>query len=253
MMVALTRPVPSSISRCELTHLDRVPIDLDRAVAQHAAYEAALESAGCTIVRLPAEPDLPDSVFVEDTAVVLDDIAVVTRPGVETRRAEAASVTPLLGKYRQLRCVEAPATMDGGDVLCVGRRIFVGLSTRTNMAAVEQLRGFAAASGYSIMPVEAHGCLHLKSAATALSDDVILLNPAWIDRGVFGPLATVDIDPREPFAANVLRIGATVICAGAAPRTRDRLAARGCQTVSVDMSELAKAEGALTCCSVIIE
>ena len=179
MLIAVTREVSSSIVNCELTHLERTPIDIELARAQHRAYERALEEAGCTILRVEAAPDLPDAVFIEDAAVVLDEVAVITRPGAESRRAETPAVADLVGRYRPVRHVDAPGTIDGGDVLVVGRTVFIGLSERTNGAAVEQMRTILRPHGYEICAVPVTGCLHLKSAVTALADDRLLVNPAW--------------------------------------------------------------------------
>jgi dimethylargininase len=247
VLVAITRPVPRRIDRCELTHLARAPIDFDRAVAQHDAYEAALVRMGCRIERLPDTPELPDSVFVEDTAVVLDDLAVVTRPGAESRRAEVDTVAPLLRQWRQLARISAPGTLDGGDVLVTPERIFVGLSSRTNQEGATQLAAFAEPHGFATTCLRVTGCLHLKSAVTLAATDTLLLNPEWIDPAAFPDFHVLSIDPAEPFAANVLRIGDRVLCASEHPRTRARLEAAGIRTSTVEADELAKAEGGLTC------
>jgi dimethylargininase len=251
--IALTREVPERICECELTHLERVPIDRARAVAQHDRYERALRAAGCTVERLPATPQLPDSVFVEDAAVVFGPVAVIARPGASSRRAETPSVAGTLSKYRPLRFIEAPGTLDGGDVLRAGRRVYVGLSSRTNRAGTEQLRALLLPFDYEVDTIETRGCLHLKSAVTALADDRLLVNPEWVDVLQFDAYRLIAIDPAEPFAANVLRIGDTVLCAEAFPATRSRLEAGGLKTVAIDVSELAKAEAGLTCCSLIME
>jgi dimethylargininase len=251
-LTAVTREVPTSISRCELTHLARAPIDYARAVTQHEAYEAALREAGCTIERVPATPDLPDSVFVEDAAVVVDEVAIVTRPGAPSRRGETPSVAGALAKYRALRFIEDPGTLDGGDVLRVGRRVFVGRSSRTNADAVTQLRALLGPFDYTVEAVETTGCLHLKSAVTPLAGDWLLINTAWIDSAPFRRFRLTEVDPAEPFAANVLRVGDTIICARAWARTRARIDAAGLRTVTVDVSELAKAEAGVTCCSLIL-
>lgn len=250
MTIALTRPVPSSIARCELTHLARSPIDVARARMQHAAYEAALAEAGCTIEHLPAEEDMPDSVFVEDTALVFDELAVITRPGAESRRGETASVTAALARHRPLFTIEAPGVIDGGDVLRVGRNVYAGLSTRTNDAAIEQLTRILEPRGYRVRAVTVRGCLHLKSAATEAGDGTVLVNPEWIDASLFA--RTIAVDAEEPYGANVLRVGATLLAAAAFPRTNDRLRAAGFDVRVVEADELAKAEAALTCCSLIV-
>jgi dimethylargininase len=250
-VIAVTRPVSASINNCELTHVNREPIDVARARAQHAAYEQALEAAGCSIVRLDEAADLPDSVFVEDVAVVCDEVALVARPGAESRRAETPPVAELLRRYRRVHEIEAPATVDGGDVLVAGRTVFVGRSRRTNDAAVEQVRQLLRPYAYEILVVPVTGCLHLKSAVTALADGRLLINPAWVSREAFQGFDLTEIDPREQSAANVLRIGRELIYADRFPRTRERLERLGFVVRALDVSELAKAEAAVTCCSLI--
>jgi len=253
MRIAITRAVSPAISRCELTHLSRSPVDFDLACAQHDAYERALRSAGCEVVSLPARPDLPDSVFVEDAAVALDGVAILTRPGAPSRRAEVDTVGEALAPYRPLARIEAPGTLDGGDVLTVGKMIYAGRSSRTNPAGVDQLRVLAARHGYEVRPVAVTGCLHLKSAATLVAPGTLLLNPAWVDPEAFHPHRIIEVDPAEPYAANALRIGSQVIYSSSYPRTRARLSAEGVAVVPVDVSEMEKAEGAVTCCSLVLE
>jgi dimethylargininase len=253
MRVALTRAVSPAIDRCELTHLRRQPIDLAAARAQHGAYEDRLRDAGCRVVQLASGNDMPDAVFIEDIALVFDELAVVTRPGAESRRCETPAVVDALRAYRELVFIDSPGTMDGGDVLSIGRRVFVGESSRTNAAAIAQLEATLGPRGYSVHPVRVDGCLHLKSAATLVADVVLLVNRAWVKPDSFGPLTVVDVDPAEPAAANALRIGDRVIYPTAFPGTRRRLEARGIRVDAVDVSELAKAEGAVTCCSLIFD
>ena len=251
--VAITRPVPASLAGCELTHLDRLPIDVARAVAQHAAYEAALASCGWQVRRLPPADELPDSVFVEDVAVVLDEVAVITRPGAMSRRGERDSVAPVVSEYRQLLSIAAPGTLDGGDVLRLGRTIYVGLSSRTNEDAAAQLARLVQPFGYVVRCVRTRGCLHLKSAVTALPGDAVLINPAWVDATLFAPRDVVHVAADEPHAANVLRTGDAVLCAAVHTRTAAILRARGHDVIAIDVSELAKAEAGVTCCSLLIE
>ena len=253
MRIALTRAVPQSLDRCELTHLARSPIDVGLAARQHTAYEDALRAAGCTIVRLPPEPTLPDSVFVEDTAVVLDEVAVITRPGAPSRRGETASTAAALGAYRRLVTIEEPGTLDGGDVLVAGKTVFVGVGARSNADGVRQFARHLAPFGYDVRGVEVAGCLHLKSAATLISESSVLVNPSFVDPRVFEPLEAVPVAPEEPSAANALLVGDHVMYSPAYPRTLGILQRRGARVVPVDLSELAKAEGALTCCSIIFD
>ena len=249
-MIAITRPVPDTLTACELTHLERVPIDVARARAQHAQYERTLASLGCQLVTLPAAPDLPDSVFVEDTAVVLDEMAIITRPGAASRRSETDAIASTLGVFRQLRFLSAPATLDGGDVLRLGWTIYVGVGGRTNAAGVQQLRDLVSPCGYEVRVGVVDACLHLKSAVTEVAPGVVVINPKWVDSQMFPNHAIIEVDPAEPAAANVLRIGDVLVCGAAYPRTNARLSAVG-RICPVDVSELAKAEGAVTCCSLV--
>jgi dimethylargininase len=253
MRIALTRAVPESLEHCELTHLARAPIDVALAARQHAEYEDALRSVGCTVVRIPPEQDLPDSVFVEDTAVVLDEVAVITRPGAPSRRGEAASTAAALHAWRPLVAIEDPGTLDGGDVLVAGRTVFVGIGARSNTEGLRQFARHLAPFGYDVRGVQVSGCLHLKSAATLASRSSVLVNPAFVDPRVFEPLEAVAVAPEEPSAANALLVGGHVIYSPAYPRTLGVLERAGARVVLVDLGELAKAEGALTCCSIIFD
>ena len=253
MTLALVRDVPDSIARAELTHLERTPIVVERARAQHARYRELLAELGCSVAELPAEPELADSVFVEDTAVVLPEIAVITRPGAESRRPEVDSVADALADHRTLARIEAPGLVDGGDVLCVGRRIFIGRTGRTDDEGLRQVRALVEPHGYTVRAVDVTGCLHLKSAATQVAEGTVLLNPEWVAPEVFDGLACVEVDPSEPGAANALRVAGRVVLPAAFPRTRARLEQAGLEVLVVDADELAKAEGGLTCCSLLVE
>jgi dimethylargininase len=192
-------------------------------------------------------------VFVEDTAVVLDEVAVLTRPGAVSRRGETASVAEVLGRYRTLTAIAAPATLDGGDVLRVGRTLFVGLSSRTDAAGIAQLGHLVRPWDYRVVTVDVTGCLHLKSAVTEVADGVLLANPGWVRPGVFAPLEVLPVDDDEPGAANALRLADTVIFPAQHPRTARRLASTGIRVVPVPCGEVAKAEGGVTCCSLVFE
>ncbi|HKC48683.1 MAG TPA: arginine deiminase family protein [Gemmatimonadales bacterium] len=251
--IAVTRDVSPAIERCELVHQERRPIDVTRARRQHGLYEEALTALGCRVEALPADPELADSVFVEDTAIVLDEVAVITRPGAESRRPETAAVSGALAPYRPLLVIEAPGTLDGGDVLRIGRTLYVGLSGRSDQTGIDQLSRALAPYRYEVRGVAVHGCLHLKSAVTALGDDTVLVNREWVDPAVFTGTRSIEIDPRERGAANALRIGERVIYPASFPATRRRLALAGIDVLEVDVSELQKAEGAVTCCSLVFE
>jgi len=249
-MIALTRSV-GNLDRCELTYRARSFIDADRAREQHRQYERLLQELGAEVVSLPAEPDLPDAVFVEDAAVVLDECALVPHMGAPTRRPESASLAAALAAYRDLVHLPPPGTLDGGDVLLLGRTLFVGLSTRTDQEGIAALRERVEPLGYTVRPVPVRGCLHLKSACTDIGKRMLLVNPAWVDVALFPGFDTIAIDPEEPEAANVLRVGDTVVASASFPRTAARLAAHGLSVRALDNSEFLKAEGGLTCTSLL--
>ncbi len=252
-VIALTREVGDAIGRCELTHIDRALIDVCLAREQHAAYEDALRELGCRVERVPSEPDCPDAVFIEDTAVVLPELAIVTRPGAPSRRAETGAVSDALRSYRRILTIQAPGTLDGGDVLTIGRTLFVGRTARSNAAGIEQVRELLAPIGYTVLGIPVDGCLHLKSAVTQIADNMLLIQPSWVDSAVFDAFERIEVDPSEPYAANGLRVGTQVVYPTAFPRTRARIETRGVEVRAVDVSELAKAEGAVTCCSLVID
>ena len=251
--LALTRQLSPTIGSCLLTHLERVPIDPERAARQHRAYLEALVALGCEVAVVEPEPELPDAVFVEDTAVVLPELALITRPGAPSRRPETASIARALAPHRPLAALRAPATLDGGDVLVLGRRVFVGLSSRSNQEAVTQLRRMLGPHGYAVQGVPVSGCLHLKSAASRVAEDLLLVQPEWVDPHAFAPVPWLRVDPGEPFAANALCVGDRVLYGAAFPRTRAHLEEHGLGTVTVHLDELAKAEGGVSCCSILVD
>lgn len=254
---AYTRTVSPRIVECALTHLSRRPIDPARAAAQHGDYEAALAAAGLAIVRLPDLPDAPDGVFVEDTALLLGRHAIVTRPGAPSRAGETESTAAALaGEFTVHRL--GAGTLDGGDVLRIGRTLYVGLSGRTNRAGIQALGDLASLLGYRVVPVKTTGCLHLKTAATFIGADgagapILLHHPSWVPAAHFADVEPVAVAAGEEAAANALRVGDTLLLAAGNPRTAGALAARGFTVVEIDNSELQKAEAGLTCCSLIAE
>jgi dimethylargininase len=252
--IAITREVSRAIDQCELTHLQPVTIDVAEARRQHAAYEAALKSLGFDVRRLPEEPELPDSVFVEDAAIVLPEVAVVTRPGAASRRPETDSIAKALSGLRPLVEIHEPGTIDGGDVLVLNREVIVGETERSNAEGVAQLERLLAPFGYLVRTIPVTGCLHLKTAVTRVAERVLLVNPDWIDyRRHFTNWIVVEVHPTEPFASNALYTPGSVILSSSFPRTRERLERIGIRVVSVPASELAKAEGGVTCCSLLID
>jgi dimethylargininase len=249
-LVALTREVSANLPACELTFLAREPIVVSRARAQHETYRRLLADCGARVVLLPADDGAPDCCFIEDTAVVVDEIAVMAPLGALARRRESDEVAGALAAFRPVTRLELPATLDGGDVLVVGRHVFVGLSTRTNAAGAEGLGKALEPFGYRIVPTEVRGCLHLKTAMTAIDDETILANPALVDPPA--ALRTVAVPDDEPSAGNVLRVGDVLCLSDAFPRTAELLRAHGRHVRSVDISELMKAEAGMTCLSLML-
>lgn len=259
MPIALVRrPAASLATACELTFMARTTIAADVLQRQHAAYRTALAEAGAEVVVLDAIESLPDSVFVEDAAVVLDEIAILTRPGTASRLSEPDAIADAMRKQRrEIARIVAPGTLEGGDVLRIGRTLFVGLSTRTNREGIGQLAALAKPHGYAVVAVDTPGSLHLKTACTALDEDTVLLNPAWLDIGAFRDFRILLVDPDEPFAANVLPVGDARIVNAAFPRTRALIeahcASAELHAIAVDIGEFGKAEAGLTCMSLVFE
>ena len=271
MLIAITRQVSPSINRCELTYHAKEPIDLAKAISQHQAYEDCLRGLGVRVVSLAAEPDLPDALFVEDAAIVVDEVAVIPVMGAASRRPETESLARALSVYRPLRFMQPPATLDGGDVMRIGRRIFVGASSRTNAEGIAQLRAALAQVDYEVIAVDVKQCLHLKSACSYVGGNSILVNRELLDVTELRSFELIDVPASEPGAANVLLIedgiddvkegvitGAAevvvkdvVIVPSAFSQTIALLEARGFKVQAIDVSEFQKAEGGVTCKSII--
>ncbi len=250
------RPTPALADRCELTFLERTAMSFARLERQHAAYRETLTAAGTDVVMLDAIDALPDSVFVEDAAVVLDELAVLTRPGAVSRRPEIDRIEAAVAQHRAIvERIRAPGTLEGGDVLRIGHRLFVGLTTRTNREGIAQLAAIVRPHGYSVMPVAVAGGLHLKTACSALDAQTLLLNPAWLDASPFAGFQTLAVEADEPFAANILPVGDCLIANAAFPRTLERVSAHaqraGRRILQVNISEFGKAEAGLTCMSLV--
>jgi dimethylargininase len=247
MPIAFTRAVSPRLAECETTQAGRV--DVARAIAQHAAYEAALAEAGLEVRRLAALDEFPDAVFVEDTALLLGEHAVILRPGAASRAGETGSTAEGLADDFTVHRLDA-GHVDGGDVLRVGRRLYVGLSSRTDRTGLRALAEAVAPLGYDVVPVPVAGGLHLKSAATCVAG-VLVHNPDWVSASHFTGVEPVAVAAGEAYGGNLLMAGATLLAAADSPRTAETLAARGFDVVTLDISEMRKADAALTCMSLI--
>lgn len=253
MLTAITRRVSPCIGKCELTYLTRRPIDIRRARQQQQAYERLLSDLGLHVISLPAEQELPDAVFVEDTAVVTDEVAVVTTMGCTARRREVDSISPVLEKYRLLQSINGAGVLEGGDVVQVGRTLFVGISTRTNVNGISQLSGIVTPYGYEVRPVQVKGCLHLSTGCGFIGRNTILANPSWVDLTPFEGFEIINVSPSEPWSANGLTLADHVLISAASPQTAARVRERGFRVLTVDISEFEKAEGGLTCLTLIFK
>lgn len=251
-LVAITRAPSPRMDAGERTYVGRDAIDFALAVRQHAAYEDALRACGARVVQLEADRDLPDCVFVEDTAIVLDEVAVMMSMGAESRRGETTAIERALIAYREIERVALPATIDGGDVVRSGRALYVGASPRTNAAGIAALREVVRPYGYTVTAVPVRECLHLKSACSALPDGSFLVNADWISVAPFPANRLVPVPSSEPWAGDVLVIGERIIASDAFPATADLLRGHEWSVVPVSVSEFAKAEGGVTCMSLLI-
>jgi dimethylargininase len=251
-MLALTHVPSPNMQQCQRTYVAATPIDLSRAARQHEAYCRMLHECGAQVRTLDVNHELPDCVFIEDTAIVLDEVAVLTSMGAPSRRAEPVGIEPELRKYRKVERIELPATIEGGDVLRVGRTLLVGLSSRTNAAGVQALEAVVRRFGYRVVSVPVRQCLHLKSACTALPNGRLLANPDWLDAEALQGFELVHVPQAEPDAANAALVGANVCMPAAHPQTADLVRRLGFAVQTVDLSEFAKAEGCVTCLSLLL-
>ncbi|MEQ9104825.1 MAG: arginine deiminase family protein [Rhodothermales bacterium] len=251
-LIALTHAPSPRLDGCELTFLPVQRIDQRRAEAQHTAYCTLLRECGARVVQVQGNEAFPDGVFVEDTAVVLDEVAVVTPMGTASRRPETTAIEHALKAFRPVHRLAGPGKLEGGDVLRVDRTLFVGQGSRTDTAGLKALEAVVAPFGYTIVPVAVTGCLHLKTGVTAVDDGTVLINPDWVDAACFRDFQCIHVPTAEPFAANVLRVGQAICMHAGFTETRERLDARGYRVMSTDISEFLKAEAGLTCMSILL-
>ena len=249
--VALVRGVAASFSSAVTGSPPDPPLAADLAAAQHASYVTALSAGGYVAVEIEPDEAHPDCCFIEDAAVVVGEHALVTRPGHPSRRGEADEVAPVLGEYVRLHHAKTPATIDGGDVMTVGTRVFVGLSQRTNAAGAAAIAAIAEPQAMTVNVVPVGSVLHLKSGLSALDDSAVLWHRRACDRDELTGLRVIEIEEADPEAANVVRLAdGRILVTAHHERTRAVVEALGFETVAVDVSELARADGGLTCMSI---
>jgi dimethylargininase len=228
-------------------------VNIARARVQLDAYCDMLRSYGADVRRLQINSEHADACFIEDNAIVVKEVAILTPMGTHHRRAEPATLAPLLAEYRNVERVSPDAGLEGGDVLQIDREIFVGRSARTNRKGVDELRRLLEPHGYHVIDVEVRGGLHLKTACTALDASTLLANPDWVDVDRFAGRDIISVDRREPAAANVLRVGGAVIMQDSCARTAEQVRRRFPHVRTIDMSEFEKADGGLTCLSLLFD
>ncbi len=250
MLSVITHLPSPSLGECELTFLNSEPIDIKKAQKEHEAYREMIKSCGANVIVKDENIDLPDSVFVEDPIIVFDEVAVLTSMGVESRRKESASMEKIFAKYREIKRIELPAKIEGGDVLKIGKRIYVGKSARTNAQGIRDLREILTPYGYEVIAVKVSGCLHLKTGCTALDENTVLINPEWLDSKVFSDFRQIIVPKEEPFGANILKINETICMNEAFVKTIELVKTLGYSVKSTDITEFVKAEAGLTCMGV---
>jgi len=252
MNIALMREVSSKIIDCEITNITRVPIEPFIAKEEHREYSKTLTELGYKVHMIEADDNLPDSVFIEDTAIVLDEVAIITHPGAASRRAETKAVAEALSMYRNLEYIGPTGTLEGGDVMKAGKTLYVGKSCRSSAVGIGLLREIVKPYGYEVISVPVNGCLHLKSAVTQVAENTLLMNPAWVDPDDFSGFKVLTVHPSESYGANALLLDGGILYSIAFPKTRRKLIDEGFNVISIDISELSKAEGDITCCSIIL-
>lgn len=253
MLSALTRGVSPTIGDCKLTFMERERIDVAAATRQHEAYRQCLTKMGVQITSLDLLPDAPDAVFIQDTAVVVDEVAIVATMGAACRAEEVESVAQVLSLHRPLKRLSPPATLEGGDIVRIGRTLYVGDSGRTNRDGIRQLSEMLAPYDYQVIPAGVRGCLHLSTGCSYLGHGLMLLNPVWVDAAPFQQFEILEVPETESWAANTIAVGDTVLMASAFERTCALVQERGFNVIATDISELQKAEGALTCMSLMFD
>jgi dimethylargininase len=251
-LLALTHVPSPRMQACQRTFVPESEIDYPLAARQHERCRQTLRECGAEVIALDCNIDLPDCTFIEDTAIVLDEVAIIASMGPASRRTEPEAIEAELRRYRRIIRIDPPATLEGGDVLRIGKKLLVGLSARTNQGGIDAIRKATAPFGYETIAIPVHDCLHLKTACTALPDQSILVNPNWVDPDALRPFAFEPIPKDEPFGGNVALVGSTVLIAESHPQTAALIRSRGFEVRTIDISEFQKAEGGVTCLGILL-
>lgn len=253
MLSALTRKVGKSINNCELTYADRQQINVEKAQQQHMEFENALRKLGVNVLSLESDDTLPDSVFVEDTAVITKEFAVITPMGTKSRKDEPDKIAEILKQYRPLKYINKNTSLEGGDIVQAEDTFYVGISSRTNHEGFENLAEILLPQGYKIVPVQVYGCLHLTTGSTYIGNNTMIANPAWVDVSKFEGMEVIEIEPDEPWAGNAIQANGKLLFPSSSNKTSKKVSAKGFEVYTVDISELEKAEAGLTCMSLLFQ
>ena len=246
---AIVRPVPDSYDQCIQTKSEK--IDVDIAKKQHREYCRALQKLGLELVWIPKDNNLPDSCFVEDTAMIFGETAVVCNMKMKSRADETVEVAKALEELMETYHIKPPATIDGGDVIQIKDKVFVGLSNRTNEQATVQLRGILESTGRKVIPVKVRNVLHLKSACTYLGDNYVIFSDGCFNTDILHGFDRIAVPADERYATDCLAINGTVLVAKGYPKTKNLIEERGFPVEELDTSEFRKGDGALTCLSIV--
>lgn len=248
---AIVRDVPESFNRCVSNSNTYDDIDTELAKLQHQQYCKTLSLLGINLIRLDTDDSLPDCCFTEDTAVIIDDLAIITSPGIESRVAETIALEKTLALYKGIFRISQPGTIEGGDVLRIERTLYIGISSRTNSEGIRQMAAILEPRGYCIVPVEIRNTLHLKSVCTYLGNGLIIVAEGYFDLNIFSGFEKIIVPEEEAYCANCLSVNRRVIIPKGFPKTKELLEEKGLLVIELEMSEFRKADGALTCLSVI--
>lgn len=249
---AIVRDIPNSYQQCVVGFHDKPQINVDLAKQQHQAYCKTLEQLGLKIIRIPADNTLPDCCFTEDTAIVFGDTAIITSPGTASRVAETVEMEKTLTPLKKIFYISPPGTIDGGDVLKIDKKVYIGISARTNEHAIKQVAAIINPKGFEVIGVKIRNILHLKSAVTYVGNGCVLLAEGYVDESAFSEYDKIIVPKEEGYCANCLVVNGKVLLPKGFPKTKSLVEAKGFSVIELEMTEIEKAEGALTCLSVII-
>jgi dimethylargininase len=248
---AIVRNIPNSFPQCITAFSGKSPIDVILAQQQHELYCKTLVELGLKLVRIEADNSLPDCCFTEDAAIVTDVLGIISLPGTESRHAEIIEMEKALTSFKKIRHIAAPATIEGGDVLKIGKKLFIGNSARTNDEGIKQVANMVSELGYEVIPVKIRNTLHLKTVCTYLGNNCIIYADGHFDENIFAEYDKIIVPATESYCANTLVVNGKVLIPKGFPLTRSLIEKKGFSVIELDMSEIEKADGALTCLSVI--